>query len=461
MLRSASRIGEKSSILREKEENHSTLTWQSVKANHLALDGEGKPITESVGIYLNSKGKYMVGLYRNISSVEELGVNWALIEEIDQDEAHFVARELSSFAKLSLILTTIVVIILSTIVTKRFVTPIKKISEWAKQVAHGELINRDIRVAQNEVGEMKETFNWLVQSLQSFAEVSQSVALGDYSKQVVVRSDKDIMAVSMNQMVESFKTVVKQARAIAEGDYSANVMPRSDKDTLGIALYEMTRKLREASIEIQNQDWLKTGINNLVNEISGEPGIDELSERIISFLANYLNGQIGLLYLKDEEQHLMLSGSFAYHDVNPDYKRIPVGSGLIGQVARDRKKMVFFPEGHSLPGIHIGTEIIPPHHYIICPVLFEGQLLGVFELGSFQAFDELKQRFIDMAMDTIAVAISTAKSRDRVRQLLSRTQELARELSMQKEELHQINQELEEQTKALKLSEENLQHHHE
>jgi len=460
-LRSSSRIGEKSGILSEKEENPKTLVWQSVKANHMTLDGEGKPITESISIYQNSKGKYMVGLYRNITSVEELGVPWALIEEIDQDEAHFVARELSSFAKLSLILTTIVVIILSTIVTKRFVTPIKKISEWAKQVAHGELISRDIRVAQNEVGEMKDTFNWLVQSLQSFAEVSQSVALGDYSKQVVVRSDKDIMAVSMNQMVESFKTVVRQARAIAEGDYSATIMPRSEKDTLGIALYEMTRKLREASIEIQNQDWLKTGINELVLKISGEPSIPELSDRIISFLAHYLNGQIGLLYLLEEESTLVLRGSFALTQSNPDIQRVPVGTGMIGQVAREKKKMVFFPTTESLPGINIGPEKFNPHHFIIAPVIFEGQLLGVFELGSFQAFDELKQRFIDIALETVAVAIATARSRDRVQLLLTQTQELARELSMQKEELRQINQELEEQTKALKMSEESLQHQQE
>jgi signal transduction histidine kinase/HAMP domain-containing protein len=460
-IRSASRIGNNADILKVSEENRKTLTWQSVKANSLTLDGDGRPITENISIYQNSKGKYMVGIYRNIESVERLGINWALVDEIDQDEAHFVARELSSFAKISLILTTIVVLIISAVVTKRFVTPIKRISEWAKQVAHGELISRDIRVAQNEVGEMKDTFNWLVHSLQSVAEVSQSVALGDYSKQVTVRSDKDIMAISMNQMVESFKTVVKQARAIAAGDYSTNVMPRSEKDTLGIALYEMTHKLREASIEIMNQDWLKTGINELVIKISGEKSISELSEIVITFLSHYLDAQIGLLYLMDDRDNLVLSGTFAFSTTDPNIVKVSPGSGLLGQAAKEKKKLVFFATDHTLPMINIGPETLRPHHFIISPILFEEKILGAIELGSFQAFDELKQQFIDKSLETIAIALNTARSRDRVQQLLRTTQEMAKELSMQKEELGQINQELEEQAKALKMSEESLQHQQE
>ncbi len=460
-LRSASKIGDKSKILIESEENVKTRIWQGVKVNNITLDPDGKTIAEEVSIYKNSKGMYVMGLYRNIDIVEKLGVNWALVEEIDQDEAHLVARELSSFAKISLIITTIMVLIISTYVTRRFVSPIKKISEWAKQVAHGELILRDVRVANNEVGEMKDTFNWLVNSLRSFADVSQSVALGDYSKSVTVRSDKDVMAQSMNQMVESFKNVVKQAKSIASGDYSTNVMPRSEHDTLGIALYEMTMKLREASIEIMNQDWLKTGINELGMKIRGEKSMADLSSEIIHFLSRYLEAQLGLLYLKDEQNLLRLEATFAFQDEKVISKTLAIGEGLIGQVAKERKFITFFASENNTPAVNIGPEKVKPQHFIISPVLFEGQLIGVIELGSFKPFDEQKQNFIGVALDNISVAINTANSRERVQELLSKTQEQAKELVMQKEELRQINQELEEQTKALRLSEENLQHQQE
>ncbi|MCK9203396.1 MAG: ATP-binding protein [Bacteroidales bacterium] len=460
-LRSVSKTGEKSQILTRSEENEKTKTWQGVKVNNISLSPDAKPIIEDVSIYKSSLGNYVMGLYQNIPILEKMGVNWALVEEIDLDEAHLVARKLSSFAKISLIVTTIMVLIISTFVTSRFVKPIKKISEWAKQVAHGELIMRDIRVANNEVGEMKDTFNWLVNSLRSFADVSQSVALGDYSKTVKVRSSKDVMAISMNQMVESFKNVVKQAKAIASGDYSTNVMPRSDKDTLGIALYEMTMKLREASIEIMNQDWLKTGINELGLKIRGEKSIPELSNEIISFLSRYLNGQFGLLYLKNDQNILQLAATFAMNEGETVKKTLQPGEGIIGQVAKEGKPISFFASEYETSTVNIGPDNVHPLHFIVSPIHFEGQLIGVIELGSFEPFDEQKQVFIEVSLDNISVAINTARSRDRVQELLSKTQEQAKELVEQKEELRQINQELEEQTKALRLSEENLQHQQE
>ncbi len=460
-LRSASKLGEKAKVLNASEENDKTKVWQGVKLNNITLAPDGKTITEEVSIYKNSSGVVVMGLYRNIDILEKLGVYWALVEEIDQEEAHMVARELSSFAKISLIITTIMVLIISTFVTRRFVNPIKKISEWAKQVAHGELILRDIRVANNEVGEMKDTFNWLVNSLRSFSEVSQSVALGDYSKKVTVRSEKDVMAISMNQMVDSFKTVVKQARSIASGDFSTNVMPRSEHDTLGIALYEMTMKLREASIEIMNQDWLKTGINELGMKIRGDKSITDLSDEIIVFLARYLNAQIGFIYLVNDQNMLELSATFAGSFIDERHKKFAIGEGLIGQAARERRTITFFATEYEAPKVNIGPDTVNPQHFIISPVLFEGQLIGVIELGSFEPFDSQKQHFIEVSIDNISVAINTARSRERVQELLSKTQEQARELVMQKEELRQINQELEEQTKALRLSEENLQHQQE
>ncbi len=460
-LRSASKFSNPSDILKKHEENPLTLTWQGLKVNNITLSADGKPIVEEVSSFTNSEGVVVMGLYRSITELEKLGVNWALVEEINQEEAHAVARELSSFAKLSLIITTIVVFLLSFIVTRRFVNPIKRISEWAKQVAHGELVIKDIKVAQNEVGEMKDTFNWLVTSLQSFAEVSQSVALGDYSKTVNIRSDKDSLGISMNQMVESFRTVVKQAKAIASGDYSTTVMPRSEQDTLGIALFDMTKKLREASIEIMNQDWLKTGINELSIRISGEKSIKALSEEVIQFLAHYLEAQLGLLYLNGNEEKLYLTASYAGDGEGNSPPALNIGEGLIGQVAKERKPMVFFSANQGLPWVNIGPEKIQPQHFILFPVIFEGQLLGVIEFGSFKPFDDQKQHFLEVSLENISVAITTARSRERVQELLIQTQEQARELVMQKEELRQINQELEEQTKALKLSEENLQHQQE
>ena len=456
-LRSISEYGKNDSILYACEDNEKTRSWQVSKLNKTSSTPGGEPIVEGVTYYANTQQKDVMGLYRQVSSLENFGVEWILVEEIENEEAHAVARELSTFAKISLVVTTIFVFIISLFVTRRFVTPIKKISAWAKQVAQGELISKDIKVSNDEVGEMKKTFNRLVSSLQQYAQVSQSIALGDYSQKVPIRSKEDILGQSMNEMVESFKGVVKQAKAIASGDYSTNVIPRSDQDTLGISLFNMTKKLREASTEIRNQDWLKTGLNELSLEVSGEQGISELADKVLSFLARYLDAQVGLLYVKEKNQ-LKMAASYA---CKPEITKFELGEGLIGQVAREKKPLIFSKPQENLSKINLGSHVETPTHYIISPIMFEGTLLGVFELGSFKPFNDVKHLFIENSLENIALAINTAKSRERVEELLKKTQEQANELQEQKEELRQINEELEEQTKALRHSEENLQHQQE
>ncbi len=461
VIRSNSTISGVSPILKVAEVNEKTSTWQQYKANNLILKPDGNPIREEVTIYPTSSGKIVIGIYRNLDIIEELGVHWALVEEIDQGEAHAIAQELSFFAKVALIVTTILVFILSILVTRKFVNPLKVLSEWAKQVGSGQLIIRDVKVSKDEVGEMKDQFIRLVISLKSMADVSQAVALGDYSKSVQIRSEDDILGKSMNQMVESFKNVVKQAKSIASGDYSSNIVPRSDGDTLGIALYEMTNRLREAHIEISYQDWLKTGLNELGIKISGEKKIKELCEEVVTFLSHYLEAQIGLLYTHEDDNLLHLTATYAYSGNPASAKPLAPGEGLIGQVAKERRKMLFFSASEVLPNVIVGPDNLQPQNFVLAPIVFENVLSGVIELGSFRPFDEQKQKFLETSLENIAVALNTSRSRERVVQLLMKTQEQANEMADQKEELRQINQELEEQTKALRLSEESLQHQQE
>ncbi|MBN1199609.1 MAG: GAF domain-containing protein, partial [Bacteroidales bacterium] len=457
-LRSVSEYGNQDIILKQTEDNSKTRTWQASKINASASTPDGNPVIEEVSYYQNSQEVDVMGLFREIDYLKTLGVDWVLVEEISTYEAHAVGRELSTFAKISLVVTTIVVFIISLFVTRRFVTPIKSISAWAKQVALGELLSKDIRVSEDEVGEMKHTFNRLVSSLQQYAEVSQSIALGDYTKKVPIRSQQDTLGKSMNEMVESFKGVVKQAEAIASGDYSTNVVPRSDQDTLGISLFNMTKKLREASLEIKTQDWLKTGLNELSLKSSGEKSIKDLSDEVLSFLVHYLEAQLGLLFVTGERNNLNLTGAFA---CEPVVTSVTFGEGVIGQVAKEKRPFLFSTSSDDLPPVNIGPATEKPNHFIVAPILFENQVLGVIQLGSFQQFTPEENQFLDISLETIALAIHTARSRERVEQLLLKTQEQANELAEQKEELRQINEELEGQTKALRHSEENLQHQQE
>jgi CheY-like chemotaxis protein/HAMP domain-containing protein len=462
LMRSASRFGGDSIILKQVAKTDKTLTWQKYikNKNDKQYIINNKLDIEEISSYPNINGNYVLGIYRNLDYLQTLGVDWVLIEEIENNEAFAYAQQLSDIAKISFIVTIIIVFIIAFLVTRRFVKPIKIISAWSKEVAIGKLHQRTIKAPKNEVGEMVDTFNILVESLRSYASISESAALGDYSKSVTIRSEEDVLGKSMNEMVESFQKVVQQANSIAKGDYSTNIVPRSEKDTFGIALYQMTKTLRTSSQKIKEEDWLKTGISQLEGKLSGLKDVKKLSSEIISFLTTYLDAQIGIIYI-NEKNTLQLTSTYAFRDTGEKFKQFEFGEGLIGQVALDKKSMLLTDPNPNLPIFDTGIERKQPINYFIAPFIFEEKVMGVIQIGSLQAFDDMHQKFVGQVLDSIAVAMNTVQTHSRVENLLGRTQDQAGELQQQQEELRQANEELEEQTKALKLSEENLKNQQE
>ena len=456
-MRSASRFEDESVILSKKADTDKTTTWKRYinnKEDEQYLQRYELDI-EEVSSYANIRGDYVTGIYRNLDYLENYGVNWALIEEIGNNEAYAYAQELSDIAKISLIVTALLVFLVAILVTRKFVRPIKKLSAWAKQVAIGELVSKKVRAPKNEVGEMVDTFNSLVTSLQSYAEVSQAAALGDYSRSVMIRSENDVLGKSMNQMVQSFRNVVEQSNRIAKGDYSARISPRSEKDSLGISLFEMTRRLRENAREMETQDWLKTGINRLEGKLSGLKNMENLREEIIHFMAEYLGGQVGLFYTADDLK-LKLSAGYGINIHDMAYKELKFGQGLAGEAAMQKKMIRLDHPDEDQPGLIDGLNERKIPHFVFSPVIYEDEVLGIIQIGFLKKPEETKMNFLNISLENIAIALNTARSHERVERLLGQTQELANKLRGQQKELQHTNEELEEQTSALKLSEENL-----
>ncbi len=461
LLRSSMRFGDEDLILQQNITNTKISDWLFFlrnRNNKQALE-EKELAREKVSTYDSDEtGKYVLGIYRNLDILEPMGVNWVLVEEIEHSEAFAYARKLSDIVKLSFIITIVLVFFTSILVTRWFVNPIKQLSSWAKEVAVGKVSRKHIKAPANEIGEMVATFNRLVDSLEAYANVARLMAKGDYTEKVEVMNDEDLLGTSMNQLVESLKQVVDQANRIAQGDYSVTVVPRSDKDTLNVALYEMTRTLAQNAEENNNQNWLKSGINELDAGLSGQPDTKKLAASVISFVCRYLDAHLGIIYVLNEQESVFeLKASFAVDAEDNNLRsRFSSSEGLIGQVAKDQKLMVILNE-EDQKSIRLGSGNLKSKNYILCPLVHEGKTFGVIEMASLHKFSSVKETFIELARNNIAIAIKTVMAAETVQKLLDQTQEQANELAVQQEELRQANEELKEQTNALKVSEENLQ----
>ncbi len=412
---------------------------------------------EAVTIYKDAYSNSVYGSCIPLKSLSRFGPKILLVQELDVMEA-IGGSILFIIVMVSLIFTiAILVSFISLYLARRIVKPVDLLSVWAGSVAKGDLSYHEINTSDDEIGKLNSSFRSVVDSFREISAVSASMAVGDFEKKVAVRGPDDLLGRSVNEMLDSFKAVIGQATKISQGDYNGEISPRSDKDSLGKALQVMTGTLRENSITMGQQDWLKSGMAELSMKLSGDKSIHDVTHELIKFLVGYLDGQLGLFYLADEQDELVLTATYAFHDRKGNFSRLKMGEGLVGQAALEKEIILFRDVQENAASLNFGVDEKIPPHFIIAPLVFENKIIGVVQVGKLEPFTPLQKKFVEQLLEPVAISLNTSTARVKVKQLLDQTQQQAERLQVQQEELRQTNEELEEQTKALRSSEEALQ----
>ncbi|MBN2618958.1 MAG: response regulator [Spirochaetales bacterium] len=235
------------------------------------------------------------------------------------------------------------------------------------------------------------------------------------------------------------------AKSITEGDFNKN-LDVTRKDEIGVlakALKNMARSLKE-------QAWLRAGKEGLDDAIRGEHNVTEVGNKFISFMVKHLDAQIGALYLLGDDGVLHLTSAYAFNDREGNFNNFKIGEGLVGQSALEKNEIVFTNVPADAPDFNFGVASVVPTCYISTPLIFEENLLGVFLIGITVPVTTLKRKFITSIKDNIAILINSAKSSSVIQSLLDDAQ-------IKQEELRVSNEELEQQTEALRDSEKELQ----
>jgi CheY-like chemotaxis protein/HAMP domain-containing protein/putative methionine-R-sulfoxide reductase with GAF domain len=308
--------------------------------------------------------------------------------------------------------------------------------------------------------------------LQTIVKAAGDLARGNVQVDLDILSRDEVgeLAKATSMLVETSKNLTRAADAIGQGDYKIDVQVRSDQDILSNAIIRMKNNLLRMTEENARQNWHEAGQAELSNKIRGDQNTAELAQNVINYLATYLQSQVGAIYLQDDDDILRLYASYAYKKRKNVANEFKVGEGLVGQAALEKKSILITEVPDDYITINSGLGESKPLNILVTPLIYDGRVSGVIELGSFYEFFDQHFYFMEQAAESIAIALQSALARVRVKQLLEKTQLQARELQAQQEELKATNEEmqsqqeelrvaneeLEEQTQALKQSEEML-----
>jgi len=258
------------------------------------------------------------------------------------------------------------------------------------------------------------------------------------------------------------KSVVKAADRVASGNLEEELVPlsgRSDEfGTLQRAFGDMVAKLRENRAAEQRDNWLKSGLARLSLALLGDPAPSELAGKVVAEISAYLGAQAGAVYLALEGNApgFSLAGSCAYGKSEALPKVFRPGEGLVGQAAAERRIIIVrdVPKDYYRVTSGLGERV--PGFLYVCPLVNEGRVKGVLELGTFAELAGQQLEYLDRALPGVALAVESAEARFKLARSLEESQAQGEELQAQQEELRAANETLADQTQALKASEEEL-----
>lgn len=365
-----------------------------------------------------------------------------------------------AFTLVSIIVSILVAFVIVRNTRKQIGGEPSDIAEVARRVSAGDLTMKFTSTESEE--SIYSSVKKVVENLREVSNITNNIAKGDLSTRIEVKSSNDLLAISINQMIENFKNIINQAQVIAKGDYTINVKERGEDDELSAAIQRMTESLRTNKIETFEQNWIKDGINQLAQQLSGNLLSLELSRKAINFISRYTESAQGVMYLVDNySSKLKLNASYAFTERSGLSNEYKIGEGLVGQVGLERSPILLKNIRRQDMSLTTGTVEEPPTHVYAFPLVFEYELYGVIELASFEPFTQLKQEFLLQAANTIVTYIYSVLQTDRIKALLSTSEEATRSAQARAQEIEQANVRLEVQQGELQEKSEELRRRNE
>jgi|GEM_PF-6614861 len=253
---------------------------------------------------------------------------------------------------------------------------------------------------------------------------------------------------------------VKKERADGE-ELACLMVAKSFKNVNNelLGIVESFRDINDLSNEREKnaqESWFKTGQNGLTDVTRGDLELTELAKNIVTYLAKYIDAQVGVFYFAEEGGDLKLLSSYAHVDRKSLANRFQIGEGIVGQAALEKEiiKISDIPEDYVK--INSGLGNASPRNIIAMPVYFESVLYGVIELGSFKPFDDKHIQFLNLLTENIGVVINTAIARNKMKEVLEESQAQEEELRTNNEEMQTQQEKMKELLEETRAQEEEL-----
>ncbi len=240
---------------------------------------------------------------------------------------------------------------------------------------------------------------------------------------------------------------------IADGNYSTEWASLNEENkainetSLAGRLTKMRDQLRQLKREEEMRLWSNEGLTKISETVrNNQDNLKVLADEVVRFLTKYMGAlQGGLFVLKsDDEQgeHLELAACHAYDRKKFLERKINIGVGLVGQTFLEGETTMLtkLPQGYTY--ITSGMGEATASCVLIVPMKYNDKIEAIIEIAGLEKFEKHQILFMEKAGEFVASALQSARTTERMKQLLASSQQQAEEMRATEEELRQNMEEL-------------------
>lgn len=315
-----------------------------------------------------------------------------------------LSYELIKLSVFAILFFVILILIISYFITK-YLKPIFKITRVAQKLAVGNLDVWDVQSSTVEIEKLNIAFKQVIDSQKEIADVTASISTGDYSKQAKVKSEEDVLAISVNKMIENLKSTTE---------------------------------------EEQKRKWINEGYGSFSEILRQNENLQNTSANALVYIIKYLNANQGGIYLaeKSDRVYLELKACYAYERQKFNKQIIEVNEGLIGQCFFEKQTLILTDLPPNYIKITSGLGHANPKNIIITPIIFNEVIEGVIEIASFEILDDFKIEFLKKCCNLFASIVSNIRTNELTNKLLIDSRNQAEAMKIKENELRQNMEEL-------------------
>jgi len=281
--------------------------------------------------------------------------------------------------------------------------------------------------------------------------------IDESNRKYLFDNGKELETSDQDTIIDSLVSNLKKASGfinnITSGNYNThwegmdNKIQELNKENIAGELIRMRDQMQKAKQQDDIRIWTNEGLSKFADLIRRyQNNLAELSDDLISNIVQYMNAQQGgLFFLNDDnedDKYLELVGCYAYQRKKYIEKRVEVGQGMVGQCFLEGETTYLTNIPENYVNITSGLGETNPNTLLIVPLRINERVVGVIELANLKPFEKYKIEFMGRLAETIASAITTARTNEKTQVLLEQSQQQAEEMRAQEEEMRQNMEEL-------------------